>query len=127
MEWLLNEVPNLKPGRLGAADTPSEQLDQILHRWIAGKNIKYNRMFKDLMPTADEVWEMKTVDIRIFGWMCAPRTFIAVLGGYADGFKLRGSDRAYDYAKKKVIKFRDGLNLDEPKIAKGVFDALVSI
>lgn len=126
MHWLRNEVPNLERGRLRADDTPQEQLDQILHKWISGRDVVYGRMFKDLMPISDEVWEMKTADIRIFGWMCEPRKFVAVFGDYADHYKLRSS-RSYEVAKRKVIKFRECLDLDEPKIANGDFDALVSV
>ncbi|HWN49995.1 MAG TPA: hypothetical protein VNO18_09230 [Xanthobacteraceae bacterium] len=86
-EWLAVELPRLVPGRLQAADPPVEQVDDILYRWITGKEILYTRQFKDLTPMADEIWEMKTADIRIFGWMYQPRKFIAVFGDYADLYK----------------------------------------
>ena len=127
MGWLRQDVPQLETGRLRAADTPQEQLDQILYKWISGGEITYQRMFKDLMPMSDEVWEMKTADIRIFGWMCEPLKFIAVFGDYADNYKLRGRESAYDLAKRRVIRFRDCLDLEEPKIASGTFDALISV
>jgi hypothetical protein len=85
---MTNDVPKLETGRLNSSLTPSEQLDDILHTWIAGEQVRYSRMFQDLMPAEDEVWEMKTADLRIFGWMYLPRYFIAVFGDYADHQKL---------------------------------------
>ena len=75
----------------------------------------------------DEVWEMKTADIRIFGWMAAPRKFVAVFADYADSYKGKNAKRSYEDAKKKVIAFRNKLTLDNPKIATGTFDELVSV
>lgn len=127
IKWLQNDLPNLHQGRLNVAQTPLEQVDDLLYRWIAGKSIKYDKMFKDLTPMADEVWEMKTADIRIFGWMCEPRKFVAVLPGFADDYKGKDSWARYEAAKQAVIRARNALPLNEPKIATGVFDALVSV
>ena len=127
VRWLAVEAPNLQSGRLKAAENPQEQLDNLLYRWIAGKRIIYDRMFKDLMPMADEVWEMKTVDIRVFGWMYRPLTFIAVFGNYADLYKGTHARASYEDAKKKVKSARAQLDLDEPKFTPGVFDELVCI
>ncbi|MER9880733.1 hypothetical protein [Mesorhizobium sp. M0118] len=125
--WLQNELPNWQTGRLQSSVGPPDQMDDYLFRWIAGRDIRYEKMFKDLMPMADEVWEMKTADVRLFGWMCAPRRFIAVVPGYADDFKGIGSANRYEAAKRAVIRARDELPLDQPKIALGAFNALVSV
>jgi hypothetical protein len=125
--WLDVELPQLNPGRLKASDSPQEQVDNILYRWITGKDIRYTRQFQDLMPRGDEVWEMKTADIRIFGWMYQPLKFIAVFGDYADLYKGRGASRSYEVAKQKVKNQRDNLDLDPPKFATGTFDELVSV
>ncbi|MGA8497220.1 MAG: hypothetical protein WB764_17170 [Xanthobacteraceae bacterium] len=125
--WLARDLPNLKPGRLNAADPPQEQVDNIFYRWITGKEIIYSRQFQDLLPMADEVWEMKTADIRIFGWMYRPLKFIAVFGDYADLYKGSKKTRTYEAARRRVVAERDRLNLDAPKLATGTFDELVSI
>jgi hypothetical protein len=82
--WLSHDLPNLEPGRLRASESPQEQLDSMMYRWIAGKRIVYDRMFKNLMPIQDEIWEMKTADIRVFGWIYRPLIFIAVFDDYTD-------------------------------------------
>lgn len=126
-EWLREALPNLTPGRLGAADSPMEQVDFRLHQWIAGEEIRYERHLKDLMPVGDEIWEFKTADVRIFGWIYRPNVFIAVLGEYADLFKSRSKTKNYGDAVKAVKMARDRLPLDEPKFWGGKFDELVSV
>ena len=125
--WLKETLPNLVPGRLRATETPMEQVDFRLHQWISGAEVKYDRHFKDLMPRIDEVWEFKMVDVRIFGWMYRSRTFIAVLGEYADLFKGPGRSRYYGDAIASVKNARNQLALDEPKFVGGLFDELVSV
>ena len=125
--WLQNDLPTLRTGTLRADQSPAAQVDNILYRWITGKRIIYTRHFQDLMPSSDEVWEMKTADIRIFGWMYQPLKFIAVFGDYADLYKGKHPARSYAGARRKVVNERDGLDLDKPRYATGTFDDLVSI
>ena len=126
--WLRDDLPKLEPGRLKVADPPRDQLDDLLHVWITGRTIKYRKMFQDLMPMEDEVWELKTIDLRVFGWMYQPRNFIAVFGDYADLYKPPNRKKSYHDAKAKVLAARNNLDLDQPKYAQGVtFDELVCV
>lgn len=125
MEGMTKDVPKWVQGRLKATDTPSLQLDGILLKWIGGKPIIYRRMFNDLMPLRDEVWEMKTPDLRIFGWIYRPRVFIAAFVDYADLYKEPNPKKSYEDARIKVMDVRDKMDLDEPKFTGGEFDALV--
>ena len=125
--WQQDDLPNLEAGRLKATETPAEQLDNVLYKWIAGKEIKYDRMFKDLMPMKDEVWELKTADLRIFGWMYQPGKFIAVFADYADLYKGTRAKKSYEDARERVLKARAELKLDEPKFTGGTFDDLVRV
>jgi len=127
IDWMENELPLLEPGRLKAADAPKDQLDYALYRWISGRDIAYGRMFKDLMPMLDEVWELKTADLRVFGWVYRPRIFIGVFGDYADLYKGRYVSASYSKAIERVKTARDNLEIDQPKFASGKFDDLVCI
>jgi hypothetical protein len=124
-DWLERDLPQLETGRLNAADPPQEQVDDLLYRWITGQPMKYDRQFKDLMPRADEVWEMKTADVRIFGWMYQPLKFVAVFGDYADDYKGNTRNRRYEGARQRVLDERRKLDLNPPKYAEGTFDELV--
>lgn len=83
------------------------------------------RMFRDMRPQRDGVWELKTADLRIFGWMYRPCEFIAVCGGYADDYKEPTITRYYEDDKRAVIDARNTLPLDPPKCVIGAFDELV--
>jgi hypothetical protein len=126
-DWMANELPNLQTGRLKGKETPQQQLDFRLYQWISGRPIVYDRMFNDLMPHTDEIWEMKTLDVRVFGWMHRPLIFVAVFGDYADLYKGRTATRSYETAKADVIAARGRLDLDLPKFTGGTFDELVCI
>ena len=125
--WMTDVLPRLQTGRLNASETPEEQLDNILYKWITGKEIRYERMFKDLSPREDEVWEFKTADLRVFGWMVEKRKFVAVLGGYTDLYKPPNRMASYNTAKSKVILARNNLDLDEPKFISGVYDDIIGV
>ena len=87
--------------------------------------MEYGRMFRDLEPTTDDVWELKTADLRIFGWMYQKRKFIAVRGGYTDDYKEPTKIKNYADDRKEVVKARDALPLDNPKFVRGEFHELV--
>ena len=125
MEALTTELPTWECGRLRAAQSPQEQMRAILDRWISGRPVTYGRMFQDLIPATDEAWEHKSADLRIFGWIYRPRVFIAVRLGYADWYKGHNPRFSYEDARRRVVKVRNELDLDEPKFTGGVFDALV--
>ncbi len=112
-------------GRVRSDDTPAEQLITRLLQWITGKSMARGRMFQNMKPYSDEVWELKTADLRIFGWMYRPRKFIAVCGGYADDYKEPTKIKNYEDDRDAVIKARDELPLDGDKFTRGKFDELV--
>jgi hypothetical protein len=82
-------------------------------------------MFHDMKPEKDGVWELKTADLRIFGWMYRPRQFIAVCGGYTDDYKEPTKTKDYARDKRAVIEARTALPLDGRKFVVGAFDDVV--
>jgi len=72
-----------------------------------------------------EAWEMKTADLRLFGWMYRPRVFIASFLGYADDYKGLKPKRHYSDAVQRVMTSRNSVDLDLPKFTSGEYDALV--
>ncbi len=125
MNGLNQDLPTWQCGRLQAPLSPQDQMDSILFKWISGDRINYGRMFKDLTPASDEVWEFKTYDLRIFGWIYRPRVFIAAFLDYADWYKKPTIKESYDDTRNSVVSIRNTLDLDEPKFTQGTFDALV--
>jgi hypothetical protein len=99
-------------GRLASAFTPKEQLVERLRQWMAGEPMAYGPCFHDMEPREDGVWELKTADLRMFGWMYRAREFIAVRGGYADHYKEPTKIRNYADERREVVRSRDALPLD---------------
>jgi hypothetical protein len=125
LEWMRNEIPKMVTGRVASDFTPKEQLIERLRQWMSGDPMAYGRMFRDMEPKIDEVWEIKTADLRIFGWMYRPREFIAVRAGYADDYKEPTKIKNYADERREVVKARDTLPLDGDKYTEGNFDELV--
>jgi len=125
LKWMRDEVPKMNAGRLASAFTPGEQLNERLRQWMSGDPMRYGRMFHDLQPASDAVWELKTADLRIFGWMYRDREFIGTHGAYADDFKEPTKRRNYSDERRAVVAARDSLPLDGVKFVTGDFDELV--
>jgi hypothetical protein len=125
LEWMKVEVPQMATGRIQSALSPKEQLITRLLQWITGKPMAYGRMFQDMSPRSDEVWELKTADLRIFGWMYRQREFIAVCGGYADHYKEPTKIKNYADDMRAVVRARDALPLDGDKFVTGGYDDIV--
>ncbi len=125
LEWMKVEVPKMVTGRLQSDLTPALQLTTLLLQWITGKPMAYGRMFQDMLPQSEEVWELKTPDLRLFGWIYRPREFIAVRGGYADDYKEPTKTKFYGDDRQAVVDARNALPLDTPKFATGEYDELV--
>jgi hypothetical protein len=124
LEWMRKEVPKMVTGRVASSFTPKEQLIERLRQWMSGDPMAYGRMFHDMEPKGDEVWEIKTADLRIFGWIYLPREFIAVRAGYADDYKEPTKIKNYADERREVVKARDALPLDGEKYTAGDFDEL---
>ena len=126
LKWMREEVPKLVSGRKNSAATPAEQLIERLRQWLSGEEMKKGPMFKEMeFPKDNDVWELKTDDLRIFGWMYRPKHFIAVRCRYADHYKEPTKIRNYADDVRTVIAARDALALDGDKLVKGTFNELV--
>ena len=126
LKWMKETVPTLKTGRKHSAQTPAEQLIMRLQQWLSGAEIKKGPMFKEMdYPRENDVWELKTDDLRLFGWMYRPKQFIIASHGYADDYKDPTKIKNYADDVRAVMEARDTLPLDGPKLVKGEFDDLV--
>jgi len=124
VEWM-KTVKTMKTGRVQSDFTPLEQLVERLRQWISGEQMIYDRMLHDMWPGSDNVWEMKTADLRIFGWIYRKGQFIAVNGGFADDYKEPTKSKNYGDDRRAVITARKALPLDGEKFITGSFDELL--
>jgi len=122
LEWMRTEVPKMKTGVIKSDFTPRDQLGVRLTEWITGKQMVETRMFRHMKPLTDDVIELKTDDLRIFGWLYQAGKFIAVRGGYTDDYKGQNKKKNYEDEVKAVVEARDALPLDGEKIWRGDFN-----
>lgn len=128
MLFLQQILPGLSTGILAAKESPSDQMNTVLRKWNTGKPMAQGRAFAIMRPTPKFVWEMKTADLRIFGWVYRPKVFIGAFAGFADDYKKQNGQppkESYDAARNRVLWIRDHLNLDPPLFATGNYDALI--
>jgi hypothetical protein len=125
-EWMKEMVPTLKTGRRQSAFTPAEQLILRLQQWLSGQPLKKGPMFKEMeYPKDNDVWSLKTDDLRLWGWMYRPKKLIIASCGYADDYKEPTKTKNYADDVRAVMQARDALPLDWPKLVRGKFDELV--
>lgn len=111
-DWLLNDLPMLETTVVGGRQTPSEQVDDILYRFVTGKALNIGVDFKHMHPHQDEVWELRTDDVRIFGWFAHEHAFVGVVADASDRVHEFGLHAPY---LREVVRVRNELDLDNPK------------
>jgi hypothetical protein len=126
LKWMREIVPTLVSGRLNSAQTPAQQLILRLQQWLSGAPINKGPMFQEMKyPKDNDVWELKTDDLRLFGWMHQPKIFIVAAHGYTDDYKDPTKIKDYADDVRAVMRSRDAFPLDHPKFVKGDFYDLV--
>ena len=116
IEWFKNTLPDLNPDLSGGKQTPIEQIDLLLYDFISGDDFSYYRRSHFMKPPKSGVWELKTPDVRIFGWFVARNTFI--VANVDTAYRCKALDLYTGYLND-TIRRRDLLDLDEPKFVEG--------
>src|SRR5262249_38215357 len=98
--------------------TPFEQVDQKLRDFVLGLPMAYEVDRKQIEGHPYFIWELKTVDIRVFGWFASKGVFVAVAGAMRRN--LKPANKKYSRQIDRTVAFRSALDLDEPKFIKGV-------
>lgn len=115
VKWIQDVLPTYISHDGGEIE-PIAQVDALMEVFCSGKPLSANKMFKCLKPWAGSVWELKTKDVRIFGWFKAQNIFICSNGGEATQIKQLQMYRSYIAEAKRE---RDALDLDAPKYVEG--------
>lgn len=123
--WLNEVLPNYETTIVGGDSDPLEQLDAVFHEFVLGRRMIVGSNFKSLSWTPDlSVWEFKTPDIRVFGWIPEKDVFICTYGDMKDEIELRNKYGRYQVQTKY---FRDQLELNEPKyLSSKVYEDVLS-
>jgi hypothetical protein len=113
VEWLEETLPSLPFDPVHAELNAMEQVAALFYGYLMGENFSSDRRFKKLNWTpTHHIWEFKTDDIRIFGWIPERDAFVCCFGDSKSEIETFRKYGAY-IAKAKYV--RDNLNLDDPK------------
>jgi len=111
-DWMDTDLSRVEiPGR---AVSPLEQLVDFMDRFVGAPTMHIND-FQQIKPAGEAVYEMKTTDVRVYGWFPARRIFIAVEGVLKRDSKIAGTVTAI---RKRVTAFRSSLLLPQPDAAR---------
>lgn len=113
--WLEEELPDVISDR-NLETSPLEQLDQFLRVYCSGEELFFERQFRPIRHIDNGVWELKTPDLRMFGWFAVRDCFICTKIDTKFRIKEHGLVPGY---RDEAIRFRDALDLDEPKFVPG--------
>lgn len=114
-KWLAEVLPDTDSDR-NIQETPSEQVDALIYEFCSGKPLPVGRRFKALVHLGDGVWELKTADIRLFGWFTQKDCF--VVSDCNSKYNVLKSNMYRGYCEQ-AVRLRNALDLDEPKFVTG--------
>jgi len=117
IEWLQEHLHGDGPSQRLGQTSPAEQIDDLFHSFLSGEPLIFTRQFRVVRAEENAVWELKTPDIRIFGWFMARDCFVAVFGNWADTVKDHDLYRGYRIA---IRRLRRELGIDATLCVRGV-------
>jgi hypothetical protein len=117
IKWLGQLLDGAEPKKRLGETTPAEQVDQLFYSFLSGKSLIYVRQFREIRAEKNAVWELKTPDVRIFGWFLKKDCFVAVFGNWADEVKDHDLYRGYRIA---IRRLRRELGVDDSLCVQGV-------
>lgn len=115
-KWIRNELKELTP--FEPTDiSPLMQAFALFKMFISGEALAEGTEFRLMRPLESDVYELKSADLRFFGWFYRPGTFIVVAADTMEQVHLvDGLSSAY---RNEVIKTRESIDLDPPKYEQG--------
>ena len=113
--WMADTLPGEVSG-WNIESSPLEQLDNFLRKYCAGKELMFEREVRPMRHIDNGIWELKTPDIRLFGWFHAKDCFICTHGNTAHNTKANNLYAGY---RDNAVWLRGQLDLDDPKFVPG--------
>ena len=112
ISWLDESLELIEFDPTYAELEPTEQVDALFGEYSLGHPFSTDRRFKKLASTPDHgIWELKTTDVRIFGFVPEKDKFVCCFGEDADIVKLKNSYGAFIARSRFTL---NNLGLDEP-------------
>lgn len=96
--------------------SPIQQMDALVETFCSGATLTFGHQFKPLNPLRDGVWELKTPDVRFFGWFYKRDCFIG--GAINNAYNVKNHNLYAGYINE-IVHYRQQLSLDDPKFVPG--------
>lgn len=96
--------------------SPLEQLDAFAGIYCSGEPLMFERQFQPLWHIGAAVWELKTRDLRLFGWFYRRDVFVCT--NIDDATRVKKFSLYAGY-RDEAVRDRDSIDLDEPKYVPG--------
>lgn len=114
--WLRDNVPQMEQFYEENL-VPIMQARALFHDFIVGEPFEEERMFWRMRPSEHDIYELKTADLRFFGWFHRPREIVLARSDtFERVHKFQGLASGY---RDEVRRLRDDIELDEPKYPVG--------
>lgn len=118
VDWAKVELSSLEP--INEHDlSPRIQFAAMLKHFITGKPMHVPTQIRRMKPHGNDVWELKSPDIRIFGFFHRKNLFVGLNANSTYTVKLHNLYAGY---LGSVARERELFDLDEPKWIQGGID-----
>lgn len=124
IEWIKTSLPAVgtemseaRKHELGGIQTPKEQLYELIHDFTVGEDMDVYEKAHQMIPDEMWIWELKTIDLRLFGWF--HRRSVFIVGNIESAFKCHDIHGLHAGYRNDTDRRRRNLDLDEPKFCEG--------
>ncbi|MCE2524121.1 MAG: hypothetical protein J4F49_13055 [Rhodobacteraceae bacterium] len=116
-EWIADELPSIKSDQFVEGSVkPLEQAMGYLDMFVTAEELS-GMLPKALKPYDAGIWELRTPDLRFFGWFW--RRAVFVISAVGVKAQLQSGQTIYAGYVEQAKHHRRQLDLDEPKFVKG--------
>jgi hypothetical protein len=116
VQWLDQTLSTLRPFALDTMMTPIEQVYALFYDFISGDDFAYYERCHAMRPAPQGVWELKTTDVRLFGWFYRRGVFICANIDEMNRVKSLGLYAGY---RNDIVYRRGLLRLDGQQFVVG--------
>jgi hypothetical protein len=125
-KWLDARLPDVETdGFFEGALCPVDQAMDLFRRFRTGDMFRGDFAPKPLNPRGRHVWELRTPDLRFFGWF--HRVGVFVIAGVATKADLATARLSYSGFVEQTSFLRGQLELEEPKFVDGELEDVIQL
>lgn len=103
-------IGKLKPGAMDEI-RPSMQLRSLFSEFSLCARLTHNKQFKKVRKAPQHVFELKTADVRVFGWVLERDVFVACRADVLENLKGNRIPDPYHAYFADVVRLRDEMGL----------------